>query len=100
MREEIYCFNNKLYDEYTTYCQLHSVHKLPQTVVMPRIAEVSCVTKKRTNKGYRYEGVGIAKPEALEQVESLKILEKFREQREPQCREDKCILNLMDEIFH
>ena len=99
-REDLSATASELYDEYTTYCQLHSVHKLPQTVVMPRIAEVSCVTKKRTNKGYRYEGVGIAKPEALEQVESLKILEKFREQREPQCREDKCILNLMDEIFH
>lgn len=92
-REDLSATASELYDEYTTYCQLHSVHKLPQAVVMPRIAEVSCVTKKRTNKGYRYDGVGIVKPEALEQSESLRIVEELIQKREAQCRADELLLN-------
>ena len=54
-----------LYSAYTTYCQGYHIPPLPQTKVMPRIAEHYGVSKKRTNKGFIYTGVGVSKPESL-----------------------------------
>ena len=88
---------SELYDEYTTYCQLHSVHKLPSTVVMPTIEAQPSVTKKRTNKGYRYYGVGIRMPEAMS--ESLKIIEELKEKRAAQCREYEADLDNWDNLI-
>lgn len=51
----------ELYAAYQEYCETHSILALPQTKVMPRIAEQCGVTKKRTNKGFLYTGVGIKK---------------------------------------
>ena len=48
---------SELYDAYQKYCQRSTLQPLPQTVVLPRIAEHPGVTKKRTNKGMRYYGV-------------------------------------------
>ena len=76
---------SELYDEYTTYCRLHSVTKLPQSVVMPKIAEHPAVTKKRTNSCYRYYGVGIYIPEEAARIQG--ILEDLRKKREAECRE-------------
>ncbi len=56
---------NDLYSAYTTYCQGYRIPPLPQTKVMPRIAEHYGVTKKRTNKGFIYTGVGLSKPKSL-----------------------------------
>lgn len=53
---------SELYDAYQKFCQCSTLQPLPQTVVLPRIAEHPGVTKKRTNKGMRYYGVGINKP--------------------------------------
>ena len=43
---------SELYSAYTTYCQGYRIPPLPQTKVMPRIAEHYGVSKKRTNKGF------------------------------------------------
>jgi len=56
---------SELYSAYTAYCQGCSIAPLPQTKVMPRIAEHYGVTKKRTNKGFIYTGVGLSKPESM-----------------------------------
>lgn len=56
---------SELYSAYTTYCQRNHIAPLPQTKVMPRIAEHYGVTKKRTNRGFLYTGVGLSKPESL-----------------------------------
>lgn len=56
---------SELYSGYTAYCQGNHIAPLPQTKVMPRIAEHYGVTKKRTNKGFVYTGVGLSKPESL-----------------------------------
>ena len=85
-REGLSATGSELYAEYTTYCQLNSVYKLPQTVVLPRIAEHPGVVKKRTKKCSRYYGVGIFVPELLDKPESIKILDELRERREAQCR--------------
>ena len=62
---------------------------VPQTVVMPRIADHPDMTKKRTNKGIRYEGVGIKQPE------SLLLLQKIRQTR----REDEIPESALDAYF-
>ena len=85
-KEGLSATGSELYAEYTTYCQLNSVYKLPQTVVLPRIAEHPGVVKKRTKKCSRYYGVGIFVPELLDKPESIKILDELRERREAQCR--------------
>lgn len=85
-KEGLSATGSELYAEYTTYCQLNSVYKLPQTVVLPRIAEHPGVVKKRTKKCSRYYGVGIFVPELLDKPESLKALDEIRERREAQCR--------------
>lgn len=79
---------SELYDAYKKYCQCSSLLALPQTVVLPRIAEHPSVTKKRTSKGMRYQGVGINKPE------SLLMLEKYARK----CMEDDYVLTHLDEI--
>lgn len=96
---ELSATGNELYDEYTTYCQLHSLHKLAQNVVMPRIAEHPSVTKKRTNSCYRYYGVGVAKPDPLNLPESLKLLDALNEKRAVQCRVENQDLYDLDDIF-
>lgn len=52
-----------LYAVYLTYCEGYNILPLPQTKVMPRIAEQYGVSKKRTSKGFLYTGVGIKKQE-------------------------------------
>lgn len=93
---ELSASGSELYDEYTSYCQLHSVAKLPQNVVMPKIAEHPAVTKKRTNSCYRYYGVGIRTPEPV--TEMMRILEAAREERAEQCREENWDLFDLDDI--
>lgn len=61
---------SELYDAYQRYCQYSNLHPLPQTVVLPRIAEHPGITKKRTNKGMRYYGVGINKPVSIVYLEN------------------------------
>lgn len=56
---------SELYSAYLSYCQGHRIPPLPQTKVMPRIAEQFGVTKKRSNKGFIYTGVGLKKTGAL-----------------------------------
>ena len=80
------CTASELYDAYTKYCGCAGINPLPQSVVMPRIAAHPAVTKKRTRKGYQYDGVGINKPE------SLLILQKLAQKR----RDDSLYL---DEFF-
>ena len=80
---------SELYDAYQKYCGCSTLSALPQTVVLPRIAEHPNVTKKRVNKGYRYYGVGVNKPA------SLVILE----ERARRCREDASALDYLDDIF-
>ena len=78
----------ELYDAYQKYCQCSTLRPLPQTVVLPRIAEHPGVTKKRTNKGMRYYGVGVNKPASLV----------FLENRARKCRDDS-LDSLWDDLF-
>ena len=68
----------ELYSAYLTYCQAYHLVPLPQTKVMPRIADHYGVTKKRTNKGVLYTGVGVSKPLSLILLEA----------RAGECREE------------
>lgn len=69
------CMASELFDAYKKHCDCAGINALPQSIVMPRIAEHPGVTKKRSRKGIRYEGVGINKPE------SLLILQKLAQKR-------------------
>ena len=80
---------SELYDAYKKYCGCSSLTVLPQTVVLPRIAQHPDVTKKRTNKGYKYYGVGVYKPASLV----------YLEQRERKCREVERHRALFDGLF-
>lgn len=74
---------SELYDAYTKHCGCSSLNALPQSVVMPRIAEHPGVTKKRTNKGFKYYGVGVYKPASLV----------YLEQRAQKCMEEELFLD-------
>jgi phage/plasmid-associated DNA primase len=63
---------SELYDTYQKYCGCSTLNVLPQTVVLPRIAQHPGVTKKRTSKGFKYYGVGVYKPAALVYLEERK----------------------------
>lgn len=78
----------ELYDAYQKYCQCSTLQTLPQTVVLPRIAEHPGVTKKRTNRGMRYYGVGINKPASTVYLET----------RARKCR-DESLESFWDELF-
>ena len=82
---------SELYDAYQKYCGCAGINPLPSSVVLPRIAEHPGVMKKRMNKGTRYFGVGISKPESLNLLQN--------QHRVGRCRDENRILNLMDEIF-
>lgn len=56
---------SELYSGYTACCQGNHIAPLPQTKVMPIIADHYAVRKKRTNKGIIYTGVGLSKPESF-----------------------------------
>lgn len=90
---------SELYNEYVSYCQLNSVYKLPQNVVLPRIAECPGVTKKRNSKGIRYYGVGIAKPDPRDLPKSLSLLDALKEKRAAQCRAESQDFYDLDDIF-
>lgn len=83
------CTGSELYDAYTKYCGCSGINPLPQSVVMPRIADHPDVTKKRTRKGFQYNGVGINKPE------SLLLLQRFKQKR----REEELLESTLDEYF-
>ena len=82
-------YANELYDAYETYCQCAGIKALSRTIVMPRIAQHPDVKKRRTGKGWLYEGVGTNKPE------SLRILQKHVQQ----CREESCLVEFNGEWF-
>ena len=73
----------ELYDAYQKYCGGSTLNALPQTVVLPRIAAHPSVTKRRTNKGFRYDGVGVNKPASV-----LCLEERARKCRESELSED------------
>lgn len=56
---------SELYDAYQKFCRGSGIQALAQTIVLPRIAAHPDVSRKRTRKGMRYDGVGINKPESL-----------------------------------
>ena len=74
---------SELYDAYKKFCEGSSLDVLPSTVVLPRIAQHPGVTKKRTNKGYKYHGVGVCESASPD----------YLEKREGECREvERCNL--------
>ncbi len=98
-KEGLSAMGSELYAEYRSYCHLNSLQILPMAVVLPQIAAQPCVTKKRSNMGYRYHGVGIKEPEALEESESLKLLRELEEKRAAQCMADELKLNSWDDLI-
>ena len=56
---------SELYDAYNTYCSISGITPQSQSTVLSRIKNQPGVVKKRLNKGTRYYGVGVNKPESL-----------------------------------
>lgn len=80
---------SELYDAYQKFCECSGILPQPQAVVLPRIANHPGVMKKRTNKGMRYYGVGINKPESLIILQGLAR----------QCRGDESLDFYSDDFF-
>lgn len=80
----------ELYDAYLKYCDCSGINPLAQAVVLPRIEAHPGVTKKRTNRGMQYKGVGINKPESLRVIQTMKV---------QRCREEKSLLDLFEDII-
>ena len=62
---ELSASGNDLYSAYLTYCRGYGIQPLPQTKVMPRIADYHGVDKRRKNTGTVYIGVGVSKPPSM-----------------------------------
>ncbi len=75
---ELSASGNDLYSVYLTYCQGYGIPPLPQTKVMPRIADHHGVDKRRKNTGVVYIGVGVSKPKSMILMEA----------RAGECREE------------